>query len=101
MMNNTVWFSKTMSVHQELDGKTVDAVGLKVSPSECGKVLELQAVDKNGSALPGKINVPLECDFIRDCCEALLSHIVDARNEIQPAKDTGCLASTRLTKGRA
>jgi hypothetical protein len=75
---------------------TKRAASLSVTRSVCGQMLILQAVDECGDQLEGSVQLPLDCDVIRDSCEELLSHIVDERQLSQFSKNNPQIVKSNI-----
>lgn len=77
-MNNQVgkkivYFNNSLSDDEQ--SRSLDAVGLVIAPCATGSILELQVIGADGNSRETGIMLPLETNFIRDYCEALLQFI--------------------------
>ncbi|MFA0809291.1 hypothetical protein [Microbulbifer epialgicus] len=77
MKTNRIHFWGSISIPSGLSSIRVNAVGLEINKSECGEHLKLHIVTDQGNVLPGGILIPLNGNFICECCEALLTHTQD------------------------
>ncbi len=77
-MNNQVgkkivYFNNCLSDDEQ--SRNLDPVGLAIAPCFTGSILELQLIEADGNSRETGIKLPLETNFIRDYCEALLQFI--------------------------
>ncbi len=97
---NTVKFPIPHQENISCPSKSFSAIGLSVTRSDCGTMLILQSVDECGKPLGGKIQLPLDCDVIRDSCEELLSHIVDEKQLSQFSKNNNQIVHGDIQRRR-